>query len=150
MKIPLRSYFSVLCFIWLGYVAGISFLEAPLKFRAPGITLPLGLGIGRIVFAALNKVEWILALAMSVLLWLRIPSQWFRTLFALLLLLLITQTFWLLPQLDMRAEMIVNGIAPPSSFLHFLYIGLEVAKLVVLLFLGIKNLQFSYHEQARH
>ena len=33
-------------FTWLGLVAGISLIEAPLKFRAPGITLALGLGIG--------------------------------------------------------------------------------------------------------
>ena len=34
-------------FTWLGMVIAISFLEAPLKFRAPGVTVPLGLGIGR-------------------------------------------------------------------------------------------------------
>jgi hypothetical protein len=39
-------------FLWLGMVLAISFLEAPLKFRAPGITLALGLGIGRLVFRA--------------------------------------------------------------------------------------------------
>lgn len=33
-------------FIWLGMVVAISFLEAPLKFRAPGVTVPLVLGIG--------------------------------------------------------------------------------------------------------
>lgn len=38
-------------------VLAISFLEAPLKFRAPGITVPLGLGIGRLVFQAFNAVE---------------------------------------------------------------------------------------------
>ena len=41
-------------FVWLGMVLAISFLEAPLKFRAPGVTLQLGLGIGRLVFRALN------------------------------------------------------------------------------------------------
>jgi hypothetical protein len=44
-------------FGWLGMVLAISFLEAPLKFRAPGVTLPIGLGIGRLVFRALNTVE---------------------------------------------------------------------------------------------
>jgi hypothetical protein len=34
-------------FVWLGMVLAISFLEAPLKFRAPGVTLPIGLAIGR-------------------------------------------------------------------------------------------------------
>jgi len=37
-------------FVWLGMVLAISFLEAPLKFRAPGVTLQIGLGIGRVVF----------------------------------------------------------------------------------------------------
>lgn len=44
-------------FSWLGLVAGISLLEAPLKFRAPGITLALGLGIGRLVFAAMGALR---------------------------------------------------------------------------------------------
>ena len=48
-------------FVWLGMVLAISFLEAPLKFRAPGITIPLGLGIGRLVFRALNVCEVVLA-----------------------------------------------------------------------------------------
>ena len=48
--------------IWLGMVLAIS-IEAPLKFRAPGITLPLGLGIGRLVFRALNTAEIVLATA---------------------------------------------------------------------------------------
>ena len=45
-------------FIWLGMVLAISFLEAPLKFRAPGITIPLGLGIGRLAVVGLG---WIAA-----------------------------------------------------------------------------------------
>ncbi|MGB3485275.1 MAG: hypothetical protein WBB07_24050 [Mycobacterium sp.] len=48
-------------FVWLGMVLAISFLEAPLKFRAPGVTLAVGLGIGRLVFRALNCVEAVLA-----------------------------------------------------------------------------------------
>ncbi len=32
-------------------------MEAPHKFQAPGITLVLGLGIGKLVFFTLNKVE---------------------------------------------------------------------------------------------
>ena len=49
-------------FIWLGMVLAISFLEAPLKFRAPGVDIPIGLGIARIVFRILNRVEIALAL----------------------------------------------------------------------------------------
>jgi hypothetical protein len=35
--------------VWLGMVLAISFLEAPLKFRAEGLELRVGLAIGRIV-----------------------------------------------------------------------------------------------------
>ena len=56
-------------FVWLGMVLAISFLEAPLKFRAPGVTLPIGLGIGRLVFRALNGCEVVLAAAIVVSSW---------------------------------------------------------------------------------
>lgn len=52
--------------IWLGMVLAISFLEAPLKFRAPNVTLQIGLGIGRLVFRALNGCELVLAAAIAV------------------------------------------------------------------------------------
>ena len=52
--------------VWLGMVLAISFLEAPLRFRAAGVTLALGLGIGRLVFAALNRVEAVLAITVLV------------------------------------------------------------------------------------
>ena len=55
--------------VWLGFVLGISFLEAPLKFRAPGITRELGLGIGKLVFGALNKVELVLATFLALVSW---------------------------------------------------------------------------------
>ena len=53
-----------LTFVWLGMVLAISFLEAPLKFRAPDVTIRIGLGIGRLVFTALNAVETVLAATM--------------------------------------------------------------------------------------
>ena len=57
---------TALTFVWLGMVVAISFLEAPLKFRAPGVTLPIGLGIGRLVFRALNAAELVWAVAILV------------------------------------------------------------------------------------
>jgi hypothetical protein len=53
-------------FTWWGLVLGISGLEAPLQFRAPGISTALGLGIGRPVFRALNLVELLCAVALAV------------------------------------------------------------------------------------
>ena len=42
-------------FLWIGFICAISFMETRLKFRAPGVTLPIGLSIGKLVFRALNK-----------------------------------------------------------------------------------------------
>jgi hypothetical protein len=36
-------------FAWVWMVPAISFLEAPLKFRAPEVTVRIGLDIGRLV-----------------------------------------------------------------------------------------------------
>ncbi|HZN81044.1 MAG TPA: hypothetical protein VFC01_15365, partial [Mycobacterium sp.] len=60
--------------IWLGMVLAISFLEAPLKFRAEGLELRVGLAIGRIVFRALNIVEVIWAVVIAVCLSVGGPS----------------------------------------------------------------------------
>ncbi|MFW6600376.1 hypothetical protein ACQBAU_12945 [Propionibacteriaceae bacterium Y2011] len=56
-------------FLWLGMVLAISFIEAPLRFRAPGVTVPIGLGIGRIVFRALNVAELLFAVVRSAPAW---------------------------------------------------------------------------------
>ena len=37
-------------YLWIGFVCAISFMEAWLKFRAPGVNLQIGLGIGRLNF----------------------------------------------------------------------------------------------------
>ena len=52
-----RAARLVLPAVWLGLIIGISLIETPLKFQAPGMTIPLGLGIGRLVFAAMNIAE---------------------------------------------------------------------------------------------
>lgn len=63
---PVNDLAAAVTFTWLGMVLAISFLEAPLKFRAPGVTIPIGLGIGRLVFRALNAVEAVLAVIVIV------------------------------------------------------------------------------------
>ena len=60
--------------VWLGMVLAISFLEAPLKFRAEGLELRVGLAIGRIVFRALNIAEVIWAVVIAVCLTIAGPS----------------------------------------------------------------------------
>jgi hypothetical protein len=104
----------VVTFLWIGFVCAISFMEAWLKFRAPGMTIPLGLGIGRLVFNALNKVEWVFAVVITVMIFLNGDSisKSNNLLFLISVVLLILQTVWLLPLLDARASMHIEGQNP--------------------------------------
>ena len=125
-------------FLWLGFLGAISFMEAWLKFRAPGITLELGLGIGRLVFNALNKVEWVLSLSILGGLFYYKQTVIQRQIIFLVipLLLLLIQTIWLLPTLDYRAEMAILRQSLPPSNLHFYYVLMEIIKAACLLGYG--------------
>ncbi len=130
-------------FIWIGFLGAISFMEAWLKFRAPGITVPLGLGIGKLVFGALNKVELVLTITIIGSMFYRGMKNFKRSqlYFLIPFLIVVLQTIWLLPALDARAELHIQGDAVPPSNLHFYYVGMEVVKIICLLIFGIKLLK---------
>jgi hypothetical protein len=138
MKTKLKTTIAI-TFIWIGFVCAISFMEAWLKFRAPNITIPLGLGIGQLVFDALNKVE--LIFCVIIILCSPIGLKKIKDInyfFLVILVILMVQTFWLLPELNERANQIIQGITLPKSQLHFVFVALEIIK-VVSLFLFGKN-----------
>jgi hypothetical protein len=124
-------------FVWLGMVLAISFLEAPLKFRAPGVTTVIGLGIGRLVFRALNVAEVVLALVVVVAGVLAGASTAQGGAIGVLVVVLLAQLALVRPRLDRRSDRVLAGETLPRSRLHLAYIGLEVAKVVVLLVLGV-------------
>jgi hypothetical protein len=119
--------------LWAGMVAGISFLEAPVKFTAPGVTLGIGLGIGRLVFGWLNKCEVLFCALVLAGFCFNPPPRRFWWAAAGLTAILALQTAWLLPVMDVRALEIIRGQPQPPSQLHWLYVGLEALKLVLLL-----------------
>ena len=49
------------------------------------------------------------------------------------------QTVWLLPILDARAELIIQGQLPAPSSLHTIYVVLEVLKVIALAVYGFWN-----------
>lgn len=124
-------------FIWAGLVAAISFIEASVKFRAPGVTLPIGLSIGKRVFSALNKTEWGCMVVLLFCLFFRknIPCSQIL-LFLLTAVIILLQSFWLLPALDRRAKLIIGGQTPPPSFLHYYYVAGELIKMICLIVFG--------------
>lgn len=128
--------------IWMGFVGAISFMEAWLKFRAPGIDLQLGLGIGRLVFNALNKVEWVcfLVILAQLILFRKHVQRIQKIAMGILLAILLLQTCWLLPELDERALRIINHQNVPASSLHIFYIILECIKFTALIVLLSKSI----------
>jgi hypothetical protein len=117
--------------IWLGMVLAIS-IEAPLKFRAPGITLPLGLGIGRLVFRALNSAEIVLAAATAITFALAPRPVAATVLLVALAVTLAAQVTVLRPRLEARAALIIAGETPQKSRAHLVYIALEGVKVLML------------------
>jgi hypothetical protein len=126
-----------IAFIWAGLVLGLSFIETPLKFQAPGVTTVIGVGIGRLVFAALNRIELVLAaiLVISFILGHRNTIKY--VLVSLILGIVFIQTFWLLPALDARAQLLIDGTPPPASIHHRVFVVVESLKVLALLALGI-------------
>jgi hypothetical protein len=126
----------LIVFVWTGMILGISFLEAPLKFKAPNVTLPIGLGIGRLVFTALNRIEILFCLCTLVMMaFLRPPLNIWIIASAISFILLI-QSLWLLPVLDQRAEIIISGGVPTQKSLHIYYVIAEAVKMISLITLG--------------
>jgi len=124
-------------FVWLGMVLAISFLEAPLKFRAPGVTLPIGLGIGRLVFRALNAVEVLFAIAVLTALAAGSPSAGATGAGAAAAAMLAAQLLLVRPRLTRRSDAVLAGQDAPRSHAHYAYVALEGAKVIALLVGGI-------------
>jgi hypothetical protein len=126
--------------LWLGMVLAISFLEAPLKFRAPGVTIPVGLGIGRLVFRALNLVEAVLAAVVVAAVAVGGPPPVVVVLTAVVAVLLAVQLGVVRPRLNRRSDRVLAGEELPRSRGHVYYVVLETAKVVALLALGVSVL----------
>ncbi|MFE6964506.1 hypothetical protein ACFVAJ_05280 [Agromyces sp. NPDC057679] len=123
----------------IGAIVAISFLEAPLKFQAPGITIPLGLGIGRLVFTALNVLTGV-ALAVLTLVSLRRPRAGRAPLVLLgaVWLVYLVEIAVIRPVLNRRSDLVIAGSeAPGTDWAHYAYIAAEVTVLALLVALVV-------------
>ncbi len=127
-------------FLWLGMTLGVSLLATPVRFTARTITRPVALDVGRVVFAALNKAEFIALIIMLIIVRVSTSARKLWVPVFLLALILIAQSAWLLPELASRTDMIIAGTEPPPSIAHAAYSILEIAKLVLLSYTGFQSL----------
>lgn len=129
-----------LCFLWVGVTVGISMIATPVRFTAPAITRPIALDVGRVVFAALNKTELVLLVALLIVVRVAgLARQWWG-ICALLALVVLAQGVWLIPDLAARTDIIISGAEPPPSYAHAIYASLELIKIAALLFFGFSML----------
>jgi hypothetical protein len=127
---------TAVTFVWLGMVLAISFLEAPLKFRAAGVDLRTGLAIGRLVFRALNAAELVLAAGLTAAVLPASPPAggWIGA--AVAILVLAIQLAVVRPRLTRRSDRILAGQDAPRPASHYGYVGLEIDKVAALLATG--------------
>ncbi|WP_335972390.1 hypothetical protein [Streptomyces sp. CA2R106] len=127
---------AALTFTWCGMVLGISFLEAPLKFRAPGVTVPVGLGIGRIVFRVLNRIEAVLAAGVVAAVAAGGPPVAVAVPTAVAAATLAAQLLAIRPGLNRRSDRVLAGEELLRSRAHHVYVATESVKVLALLALG--------------
>lgn len=124
-------------FVWLGMVVAISFLEAPLKFRAPGVTLRIGLGIGRLIFRALNTAELVFAMIAAAALFTRHTTTRLDVALSVAIAALLLQLVLVRPLLSKRTAEVLAGDEGERSRAHYAYIALELVKVIALVIAGI-------------
>ena len=140
IKYPLVFAIS---FFWFGLLLAISFIETPMKFQVRGITLPIALELGKIMFRISTNIQ----LGLMILVFLNLfldQSKLTKTIFStsiLLAFILILEKFWMLPILDERANILALGKGLPPTPLHDYFIYAECFKAVLLLLLGFLQLK---------
>ncbi|MGV8094942.1 MAG: hypothetical protein AB2L24_24070 [Mangrovibacterium sp.] len=146
-----RSIYIIIAILlfWAGFVSSISFMEAWLKFRADGVTLDIGLSIGKKIFTTLNRIEWVLLFLYTSFIFSQLKFRFEARVFISLLILLILflQTFFLLPQLSRRVDLILEGKALEKSFLHLYFGSLEIIKVGLLIWLSFRWYKSAFHHR---
>ena len=130
----LASGLLVLSLVWLGLLLGVSFLATPAKFLAPSLSLAVALDVGRHTFRLFSMLEAGFAAA-ALLLALTAARQLRRLsmLAAALAVLVAIQVLWMLPALDARVELLLDGGRLVPSRLHTFYIAFDAAKCLLLM-----------------
>ena len=122
---------------WFGMTAGISLLAVPAQFAAPAATRAISLDVARAIFTALNKAELVALILLLIVVRVSGNARRWWAASSILAFIILLQTVWLLPELAERSRMILAGTEPPPSIAHAAYSTLELAKLGMLLILGL-------------
>lgn len=137
-----KSFFSFFLVLWFGMVLGVSMFSAPIKFLVPDMSREVQLQLGSITFKYFNYIEWSLLAIVGVLFLVLFVKAQFKkgklllALISLLLIVLLADTFYILPVLHDYVAALTNGHASIDSVgsiapYHRLYIVGDSLKLIL-------------------
>ena len=133
----------------LGAIVAISFLEAPLKFLAPGVTIPIGLGIGRLVFTALNVLAGVVLVLLTIV---TARAKAGRASFGILgaiWVVFAVEVAVIRPVLNQRSDQVIAGLeAPGTNWAHYAYIAADAALIVLLVAFVVVTVRAVIPRQA--
>lgn len=128
-----RITLLILMILWAGAIIGISFIATPVKFRAPSLTVPVGLEVGRYTFRLFSRIELCFLIAVIVAGTIGHPRSITVVAIALVAVQLLIQQCWLLPALDRRVSQILAGGEILFSTSHWVYAAFEGVKTTLLI-----------------
>jgi len=140
----ISPYAFIITILWTGFILAISAMETPLRFHPEQVSQVQALAIGHLVFHALNIVEIVFALLLTIACFVGNKGQTPKRLaflVATIVLILVVQTTLLFTVLDDRTMAIVSGEAVPKSLYHSIYVGLDFLKLILLVALATVQIQ---------
>ena len=131
------------CWIWAGMILGVSFIATPVKFHALGITMPIALAVGKVTFHLFNTLEWCMFLCVFTLQIFSGSTRKKLLIITAIFLVLAMQTWWLMPALDSRIDLITAGKSEPlsSGYIHWFYVIAECSKVLLILIYAKINIK---------
>jgi hypothetical protein len=123
---------ALYCACWAGIVIGVSFIATIAKFNAPSLTRAVALDVGAHTFAMLCRIEWGLFALLALMIVVAGFGRLRIVLLALLLAILLLDSFWLFPQLTARTALVAAGQPLPPSPLHSIAVASQSAKVLLL------------------
>ena len=136
----LRSLIWTIGIAWFasGMIFGVSFIATPAKFLAPSLDLAQALDVGRATFGVMKWFD-LGMLAALVISMLSRKKDFALVLGGVIAAVMLLQYWGLLPILDERISLIQQGVDIEPSFLHTIYIALEITKISLFFYLGLAS-----------
>lgn len=116
--------------VWLGILGGLAFIETPLKFLAPGVTVEIALGIGRLVLTTADFISVGMLIAITLLSIRPRSGRGIWSVLGALWVVLIVQVAVIRPMLNARTDVVLAGGEAGESQLHTVYIATSFLLLI--------------------